>query len=372
MLPDSTRPNSTGWDHVCDWPPDLFAVVATITETSGLYSEPIFTSYWHPHFFPNDPWIEETRKVGREWAKRGEPPQLVQTLWAKLIRQHRKAPVVDYDPSALAWKSIVFHLLAIADEACAGIGFPLPTPAAGTGGTTVGDLAEITSIQYLFSTCYSAWEEKYRTDPLAVGGDVLPNLPFSLCIRVPPAIACVQPKTSTPAVGYTLRSLTHHLALLPSIATVKTAWHVANDSRDDLDAFNVLVVPFPYRIPGKSFKCRRDGPFPGASKDRAFKLDPDLWVKDTDAQNFANFLCELIDAAEPELEPVHAIVLPEAALRLKFANEVAQFLADKRGLNLFLTGVIAGSDDDARNSATIYRFVNGKLIPPSFQSKHHR
>jgi hypothetical protein len=364
VLPDSTRPDSTGWDTVCDWPPDLFAAVATITEVSGLYSDPIFTSYWHPEFSATNPWIETTYKVGREWAERGEPPQQVQDLWAELIREHRKAPVVDYTPEALAWKRIVFKLLAIADEACAGIGFPLRTSQL--------HRAKTNSIQYLFSTCYAAWEVKYRSDPLAVGGDVLPNLPFSLCIRVPPAVACVQPKTNTPAVGCTLRSLSHHLALLPSIATVKTAWHIASNPGGDLDAFNVIVVPFPYCLPGKSFHCCRDGNFPGASKDRAFKLDPSLWVKDTTPQEFADYLCELIDAAKPELEPVHAIVLPEAALRLEFATLVAKALAGKPGLNLFLTGVVAGSDGDLRNSAAIYRFVQDELIPPSFQSKHHR
>jgi hypothetical protein len=44
ILPDGTT-RARSWDGICDWPPDLFAAVATITERSGLYAEPIFTAY---------------------------------------------------------------------------------------------------------------------------------------------------------------------------------------------------------------------------------------------------------------------------------------------------------------------------------------
>jgi hypothetical protein len=82
---------------------------------------------------------------------------------------------------------------------------------------------------------------------------VLPFIPNSICLRVPPTCACVQPKTSTPAVGCTLRSLTHHLALLPSIANVATHWRIINAPDDEPRPLNLLVVPFPFAIPGKSF-----------------------------------------------------------------------------------------------------------------------
>jgi hypothetical protein len=61
VLPDGTR--GTGdWGEVCRWAPDLFAVVASITERSGLYSQQIFTAYWSPGFVLKDQWIEDVRK----------------------------------------------------------------------------------------------------------------------------------------------------------------------------------------------------------------------------------------------------------------------------------------------------------------------
>jgi hypothetical protein len=357
VLPDGTVLDATGWDAVCEWPPDLFAAVATITERSGLYSERTFMSYWAADFMLTTQWIADVRDAGKEWARLGTPPAAVQGLWKELIRRHRNARIDDPTDNALAWKRIVFRLLAIADEACAGIGFAPPQ--------------KPTGIQYVVYEDYIAWENK---DPgsKAMGGDYLPYVPHSLCVRVPPAVLCVQPKTNTPSVGCTLRSLTHNLALLPSIANVTTHWHVVNKRRGDLDPFNVLVVPFPFSIPGKSFSCL-PGRFPGVSNKRVFKLNPDVWMRGASPQEFVEkFLYGLIEAAERELEPVHAIVLPETALRLTFANEVAEILASKSDLDLFLTGVVAGSNGDARNSAAIYRFVNRKVLRSSFQSKHHR
>jgi hypothetical protein len=373
VLPDGTTLDSTGWDAVCEWPPDLFAAVAAITERSGLYSEQTFMAYWAPDFVLTEEWITKTREFGREWARLGTPPEPVQSLWKELIRKHRKARIDDPSDAALAWKRIVFHLLTIADEACVGIGFAPPRSAEpNTVASSPTSTERENTIQYIVYKDYIAWDEKrQRLGSTAMGGDVLPYLPQSLCIRVPPAVLCVQPKTSTPAVGCTLRSLTHHLALLPSIANVSTHWHIANKPYEDSDAFNVLVVPFPFSIPGKSFNSGA-GSFPGASNERVFKLNPDIWMRGTAPHEFVEFLCGLIEVAKLELEPVHAIVLPEAALRLEFANEVARLLAKGSGLDLLLTGVVAGANGDARNCAAIYRFFDGKLVHSSFQSKHHR
>lgn len=385
VLPDGTRqPNDSGqpndWNGVCEWPPDLFAAVATITERSGLYSEFSFMAYWE-HDFPLDAsWIKETRNLGQQWAKSVSPPEKVEKIWTELL-QYGDARIDDTTPKSLTWKTIVFKLLTIADEACAGIGFsPAERVSARKRSTKTA-----TEIQYLVADDYIAWERKRRDPrqpPSVMGGDLLPYLPHSLCMRVPPAIACVQPKTSTPAVGCTLRSMTHHVALLPSIANVSTRWQFANEGHHDLEPFNLLIVPFPFAIAGNSFK-KVDGKLPGASNKRAFTLNPGAWMGSATEEKFAQFLLDLVKAAQPELEPVHAIVLPETALPIDFANKVAGFLAQKqKGLDLFITGVVVDGDapDDQpdhkkpppRNSAAIYRFKDGEVINRSFQSKHHR
>jgi hypothetical protein len=363
VLPDGTTVKSAGWDSVCEWPPDLFAVVATITERSGLYADSIFSAYWTPEFALTADWISDVVETGRLWAQMGAPPESVQTLWDELIRKHRNAGIGSNSRQAMAWKKIVFRLLAIADEASGGVGF-MPSLAE--------DARTLTGVQYLYYKAYVTWEEKRKLDPEAVGGGFLPWLPHSLCVRVPLQIACVQPKTSTPGVGCTLRSLTHHLALLPPREIVTTHWHIAQNKLDDATGpFNVMAVPFPYLIPGKSFNALADRS--GALDiDHAFVLDPAVWTSGTSPQEFAGFLCGLIDSAKRELEPVHAMVLPETALKLEYANEVARLLAKESGLELFLTGVVADANGASRNLAAMYRFSDGELVLSTFQSKHHR
>jgi hypothetical protein len=366
VLPDGTL-GSRRWDTVCEWPPDLFAAVASITERSGLYSQQAFTAYWSNGFVLTDDWIKEVRDAGREWADTGSAPNRVRTLWRELIRQHGRAPIDDPSVAALAWKMIVFNLLVIADEACWGIGF-LPDSS-----------GELSVIQYAVYEDYVAWSRYSTVDPDRVGGDVLPHLPVSLCIHVPRGLLCVQPKATTPSVGCTLRSLTHNLALLPSVGNVRTSWLPSGETRQHNDPFNILVVPFPFSIPGRSFRPV-NGCFPGDARERVFTLDPNKWMNrdparwtsDVSAQHFAEFLCGLIDEAQSELEPVHAIILPETAIRNELANEVADILAAKTNLDLLLTGVSSGHDGAGRNLAAIYRFLNNKVIHRSFQSKHHR
>jgi hypothetical protein len=267
---------------------------------------------------------------------------------------------------ALEWKKIVFQLLAIADEACAGVGFVPPldvNPALSSKKTT--------HAAYAFLKNYTAWIEKPADGEVMRGGDVLPYLPHSICIRVPPTILCVQPKTCTPAVGCTLRSLTHNLALLPSVGAVTTHWRIANP-KADLSALNLLIVPFPYLVPGSSFRATT-GNFPGVPSDRAFVLNPAVWVGDATPEDFASYLIELIEATSAELEPVHAIILPETALELEMADQVAVILARKTKVELFLAGVISGKEGGSpRNLAAMYYFSDGIVGQSYFQSKHHR
>jgi hypothetical protein len=360
MLPDGTTRTADGWESVCDWPPDLFAAMATTAERSGLYSERGLLSKG---------WVEETTEIGRDWARLGTPPRSIQSQWSKLVGRHGEARIDDRRTNiALPWKRLVFRLLVIADEACVGIGFlPRPRRTKRSPSSKQKDEGGTGKIQHIVYRDYIVWLMK--DDPDAVGGHVLPYLPLSLCILVPPAIACVQPKTRTPGVGCTMRSLTHHLALLPPVGSVLTRWLIAHKPDDDLDAFNVLVVPFPFSIPGKSFKSLRAASM--SSQDFMFSLNPDVWMRGASPAQFANFLCELVATAEPELERVHAIILPETALRLKFADKVAEILAKKTRLTLFLTGVVS-EWDGKRSQAAFYSFDGGEPVAWWNQSKHHR
>jgi hypothetical protein len=369
VLPDGCNSQDIGWDRVPNWPPDLFAAVASITERSGLYSDRAFTSHWDGCFVCGDPYLDDVTTLGENWGESGSPPKKVQEYWSDLIRQHQKARIDDGSDAHTGWKVLVFRLLAIADEACAGAGFPpkardesapsTPSPTAAAG------------VAFVVYEEHIAWLKKQEATPdiSVMGGVKLPYIPHSICAMVPPAVACVQPKASTPSIGCTLRSLTHHLALLPSIGHVTTHWRIASRPEDRRKPFNLLVVPFPYSLPGRCFRAVTST---SASSNRAFELDPSLWTESIIPEEFGNFLIELIERAHTEMEAVHAIVLPETALMRDFAAQIADQLAAKTDVELLLTGTLHKNNGHMRNSASMFRMLSHSVVQKSAQSKHHR
>lgn len=354
-LPRGSRSTSTGWDTICVWPPDVFAIAATLAERTGIYADPQFTDPADPNFLFTREWRDKVTEAGRAWRTDGKPPDFAQEAWSKLIAER------DSDVAVVGtWMAPVMTLMAISDEACLGVGF---APDPGGAVSTPAFMA------------YEDYEELNRKKPgpngaMPIGGKHLPNTPISLCQLVLPSFACVQPKTSAPSVGCTLRSLSHNLALLPPSGHVTTHWHIANAAGDD--HFNLLVVPYPYRISGQSFVAGHQSPHTG---DRFFAVDPSKWLP-TNSGTFAEFLRGLIAAAADEVQTVHGIVLPELALTREFADAIASELKSIPNLELLITGM-ASPEDGGRNLAAIYRFDEaddgGRTVAQaSFQSKHHR
>jgi hypothetical protein len=203
--------------------------------------------------------------------------------------------------------------------------------------------------------------------------DVLPYLPNSLCTEVPPQQACVQPKTRTPQIGCTIRSLSHNLALLPPIGEVRTHWDYAISGDDNSDEpLNILVVPFPYRITGNCFVPRKSTEKATSPRASLFDIEQ-KWIAGRKPKEVAHFIEQLIIAAREEVEAVHAVVLPEAALTEEMAVKVAQLLADEAKIELFVSGVIAGGDAGTPQNCTYSAvYKGGKVVASWLQAKHHR
>lgn len=371
LFPDGTNPDDDKEISKCpDWPPDVFAFAATITELGGLYAEPWCTAGWNTSHYPFDEaWRERVTVHGADWARDGEPPEAVREMWRRLIGvqgDEEIANVDGYNVISANWQRLVLELLATADEASSGVGF-----------VQLGDrLAGGSFIALLVGQAMVA-EDDSEPHP------ELPHVPVSVCRMVPPVACCVQPKTSTPTVGCTLRSLTHHLALLPSIGIVESSWMFGHPDVDRMDRpLNVLVVPFPYVIHGDCFEAHGNPADPDYS---FFSINPN-WlapvVGDADTAGsdavttICDFLCGLIEVAEREVGEVHGIVLPELALKVPLGNEVADEIAKRNpGLELFISGVSSDSDGDQSrpmNGASIARFHKGELLRRQGQSKHHR
>jgi hypothetical protein len=256
----------------------------------------------------------------------------------------------------------------------------------------------------------------------------LPYLPYSICYAVPSYIACVQPKANTPQVGYSLRSFSHNLALLPRVGEVSTYWFNAFGSRPGGtdEPLNLLLIPYPYFIGGECFD-------PCASKNREhhykFRVEQ-KWLKDLltpedkgllstiekaekarrpyardkdgdqdlnikwrraelQGMRIKNGIEQLVTRAADNVETIHGVILPELALTFEVAEYTSKSLFDQfPNLQFFISGVIAdrtvSGDGDPRPINSVFTRLNitwpvgikgdapGPIPLRRIQVKHHR
>lgn len=363
LLPNGSRAGRRSWDQCPIWPPDVFAVVATLTKLSECYSHARYacalkstvgrTETW----FYDSTYIKEMAQIGEQWRSSGaRPPAEVDALWRCIIRE-RKRKVTALGGKSL-WDSVL-KLLAITDEASRGIGF-------------VTDTDQYPFADYWF---FEHYRRQFHHKPTL-------RFPHSICSLVSPEEVCVQPKTRTSQVGCTLRSLTHHLALLPSIGEVKTSWTLASQGPyQECHPLNLLLVPFPYRIHGNAFQGHENGAYKSSDPTFFFSINQ-TWLREgtkpIGVRSITDFLLDLITQAEREVADVHGVILPEGALSPELAPRIAHALAKKnKRLEIFISGVNGHSENRTfeRNYiyATIFYQSGDELtVIPWEQGKHHR
>lgn len=333
------------WDKVPMWPPDLFAVAATLVDRSGCYANTRYLCGFGDCTHDEAYWNEIEQLAAELSAGRSGR---LQRVWKILLE--RNWLVQNQEEKSVRWWDAAMKLLAVADEACSGVGF-------------VPDDAHELSARVF--DAYRAWSETGENTHL-------PHIPNSLCLFVPPDELCVQPKTLTPQVGCTLRSLSHNLALLPAIGEVETFWNIAVSPHDNSEEpLNVLLVPYPYRIRGGSF-APSDAPEPAGSRAGMFDVRQ-TWITDTmSAAAVGTFIQELIGIAQREAPRVHAVVFPEAALPRDMAEDVAEILGKEADIELFVTGAASAVEGRMKNHTFSAIYKKRELLATWEQSKHHR
>src|SRR5947209_316136 len=112
------------WEPVPQWPPDLFAVVATLINLSGCYARSEYQCGLGKCAF-DEAYRKRVRKLGRELGRNGIAPAEVQRAWANLLAA--EAMLAEPHDEQIGWMTDAMFLLAVADEACIGVGFPLQT-----------------------------------------------------------------------------------------------------------------------------------------------------------------------------------------------------------------------------------------------------
>lgn len=345
------------------WPPDLFAVIGTIVDRSGCYTE---ASPDRNNLPSHLTYLSEVKALAAAWGiGMLDVPPKVQLLWQTLISECGTLPLSEVTKNSLA-VAVLLQLFAIADEACAGMGWD-----SNTGGNTVNEF-----IRYVLFNA---------TDPSLLGGfPPLPYWPNSLCGMVSPDHVVVLPKSITTSKGCTIRSLSHHLALLPCRTMLEPEWLVSTRHPDpsDKDELRLLLVPFPYDIPKSSFKLTFPRtPMLGKAYHPAFFSLRPRWLsvgkaRRVDGKSLAvNLVKPLIRRAKRQAggKTPHGIVLPECALTPEVANDLVAELAGS-GIEFLITGVL---DDNKKtgqtfNKARTYVIVNRNRALVREQNKHHR
>jgi hypothetical protein len=116
-------------DKVPNWPPDIFCLCAAILRDSGAYSCVINDSDLNP-IGESAKRAQELRRVGREWAKAVSvdqlPPIEVIDWWNTVFDARRTLLQTLDEETAGPCRRAIIDLLGAADEACAGLGLPLP------------------------------------------------------------------------------------------------------------------------------------------------------------------------------------------------------------------------------------------------------
>lgn len=350
-------PSASGPDsyEAFRWPPDVFAVAATLLRDSGAYLQAT-----REHRYPADSefqitrWRSRIHRIGREWRARDcfteDPPDYVKQLIDILMSYSEKElfRLSIPGPDNLSWVPVL-QLLAIADEACRGIGILLP---------------EEPKLDYDFET----------PDPYPKGNMVLYRAmlqlkeqlrslrqdeycPITLCRKVDPTRAIVLPKMRTSQRGATIRSFSFHLALLNG-TDVEPVWNPIHSTllpggsrtecrrdialakiKSDAGPYNIILLPWPFEISPSQFRSidvpleslggrppTKNGMFSFRHEDDEKKIKGSTPSKGITAQNIA----ELVEAANKRVGCVHGLVLPEMALTRDRFNHAFR-VSDGRG-----------------------------------------
>jgi hypothetical protein len=364
MMPDGTEAFATttegqasDYGKCPSWPVDLFAVVGSIIDRSGCYT---MASPDRADLGLHEIRLLEIGNCAAVWnGAFNSPPEPVQSLWADLAGQFAGMKVSEISKN-LPLVSKLLVLFGIADEASAGIGW---------------DVDPKEASQRMFASL--AFAGISSSDP----ADRLPYAGKSMCVMVPPDQAIVLPKSITSSVGCTIRSLSHHLALLPPVSVLEPEWILSSitpASSATSERLRLLLVPFPFTIHADSFKLSSAQQQLGKSKLPAYFSLEQRWL-DVDGvpltgERLANGLIQpLIDAAKQETGEVpNGIVLPECALSSKLAGELVQALAAS-GIEFLITGVLDTTPDGKQfNRALTFSFQENGTVAMAEQNKHHR
>lgn len=341
------------------WPPNLFAFTSSYLLATASYGQISADDFWNLAHFEGHPikverMAEEWRKQLNSWSEaditflstldvgawrqRAELSPWLKEAWEIFTSKMQPSPTADtfdlWDEDHRAVVQNLISLHAAADLVCADWGRPGQS---------------------------SACRNK--------ANDLL--LEFGTMATIHPSRGRVLPKSHTPRVGITLRSLSNNLAFHRS--SVKVGWNFVESLRqlgtssDDLattnsgDIVNVLLCPWPRIVKASDF---RPTPDPQDDDVGLFSYEPagDL------SEALQHDLPDVLKAAIAEAEDVDLVVFPESYIDVSDLDTLERILLNsERGPRTYVAGVRSNN----RN-----RVVFGVLGSDGWKrierDKHHR
>ncbi len=212
---------------------------------------------------------------------------------------------------------------------------------------------------------------------------------ISTISKANPDILCILPKSRTPGVGCTMRSMSHNLASLPARGLARAHWlSLPSESliAGPDEPLNLLLVPYPYRLGAHHF--RRASSSSQSPQFAAFTASPGSRGSEDDVQRLLHFVNELIDAGEADMGVIHGVIFPELALSHRVYAALSERLRRYRPrMELLVSGLHSydpyhwewpdGPNDADRHgnwsAMTIFAGEAGEREAlPDEREKHHR
>ncbi|NVJ64389.1 MAG: hypothetical protein HWD84_09205 [Flavobacteriaceae bacterium] len=312
------------WQKNLAWPPNMFAVCASILNETGVYVKLVSPTPSITKIYSNGIDGKSLQDISKDWKKNiCNQEQHIASIWndsktiidivlnntimpdvirskvsccfGKKNQQKSINELADDDE----FVSTILFLLSLSDEACAGFGVDSPED----------------------------YEEKPSEIPLFVIVDLMlhENERKSLATFCTNRMS-VLPKSLTATVGISLQSLSHHLALISG--EVQAYWNdIKIDSKDpshrQKSHLNILIIPYPYSIESEQFFVKYDAPHvPKLAKYFGYLPKPNL-------EYIVDITKGLILKSINSAHEVDLIVFPEATFRhdifIDFLREMNTF-----------------------------------------------
>lgn len=320
------------------WPPDVFALCASLLVKSGAYCKTL--TNWPPREpLKKRPraWAGTIKKLAAGWratcVDQRKLPAPLHACWLVIVQNWRTPIPSVYRHTELC--QAILQLLAAADEACEGVGDPR---------------ADIVNDDRFH----------YRADALLARDED----GSSLCEEIHASRARVLPKMHTPWNGLTIRSLSFYLALC-SIEEVTPRW-IAAPGYPEVESMNLLLVPWPFRVIPSQFEAVE----PAGDEMRNMPSDRFGFFTFKQRNNIGvvEAVQELYKTALADMGQIDGVVLPELALSKSEHTELRQFVLDR---GAFLVSGVGDASKPTEHGINRV-FLDIPREEPLPQSKHHR